>query len=99
MLLGEGAAAVVLRRDGWPAAPGRCPGCARSSMNCDAGAPDRAGRRAASPRRSGLRTSGPASPPADIDLVLAHGTGTTLNDAAEAAALAEVFGPAAAGRC
>lgn len=36
-----------------------------------------------------------AVPPADIDAVFAHATGTAVNDPLESAALAEVFGPRA----
>lgn len=92
-LLGDGAVAVVLRRD-----DGGGPVAARVravAMNCDAAhptAPDPAGIAAAirlAHERAGVG-------PADIDLVLLHGTGTPLNDAAEAAALADVFGPSGA---
>lgn len=96
MLQGEGAAAVVLRRaaDG-PGPAGRRHATVRGvAVNCDAAhpsAPD-AGSIGAAIReaheRSGVR-------PADIDLVMLHGTGTPLNDEAEAGALAEVFGTAA----
>ncbi len=91
-LLGDGAVAVVLRRDGSGG-----PAAARVravSMNCDAAhptAPDPGGIAAAI--RLAHEQAGVTA--ADIDLVLVHGTGTTLNDAAEVVALAEVFGPAA----
>ena len=93
VLMGEGAAAVVLRRadDG--------PGVARLAaavQNCDgrhetAPAPDSI----AELIESAHRTAGVA--PDKIDLVLAHGTGTLLNDEAESEALKRVFG-AASGR-
>jgi len=91
-LLGDGAVAVVLRRadDGGPAAAR----VRAVSMNCDVAhptAPDPRGIAAAI--RLAHEQAGVT--PADIDLVLLHGTGTTLNDAAEAAALTDVFGPAA----
>ncbi|MEU6560463.1 beta-ketoacyl-[acyl-carrier-protein] synthase family protein [Nocardia nova] len=86
VLMGDGAAAIVVSRGGAPRAVLRGVG-----MNCDAGhvtAPDPVGIVAAmhdAHRRAAVR-------PADVDLVLAHGTGTALNDAAEASALTEVFG-------
>ncbi|HLX49653.1 MAG TPA: beta-ketoacyl synthase N-terminal-like domain-containing protein [Streptosporangiaceae bacterium] len=85
VLMGDGAAAVVLRRDG----PARA--WLRSvALNCDARsetAPDLAGITAAiadAHTRAGIE-------PADVDVVFAHGTGTALNDEAEAAALAKTF--------
>ncbi|MFD7500678.1 beta-ketoacyl synthase N-terminal-like domain-containing protein [Streptomyces sp. NPDC059850] len=97
VLMGDGAAAVVLRRE----EPGAQESGARSgalgrlravSMNCDARhvtAPDAQGIVRAvheAQQRAGVT-------PGDIDLVLLHGTGTQLNDSAEATAIAEVFGP------
>ncbi|MEV7184267.1 beta-ketoacyl-[acyl-carrier-protein] synthase family protein [Kitasatospora sp. NPDC093102] len=94
VLMGDGAGAVVLRRtDGGRPAHGRLRGVA---VNCDAyhvTAPDAAG--IAEAMRTAHRLAGVG--PADVDLVMAHGTGTLLNDEAEATALAEVFG-ADAGR-
>jgi 3-oxoacyl-[acyl-carrier-protein] synthase II len=95
-LLGEGAAAVVLRReDGEAPAAGR--GRLRAvSVNCDAyhaTAPDPQGMAAAmsdAHQRAGVK-------PRDIDLILLHGTGTPLNDEAEVTAVSQVFG-AQAGR-
>lgn len=93
-LMGDGAAAVVLRRDdattgrAGRAAHGRVRGV---STNCDAfhvTAPDPAG--IAEAIREAHRIAGVK--PEDIDLVMLHGTGTLLNDEAEAAALAEVLG-------
>ncbi|MBV9447198.1 MAG: hypothetical protein JO345_15055 [Streptosporangiaceae bacterium] len=88
-LLGEGAAAVVLVREGAAAAPAlaRLLGC---GLSCDARyetAPDLAGVCRA--MRDALDRAGRS--PADVDLVLAHGTGTRLNDPTEAAALREIF--------
>ncbi|MFF4470824.1 beta-ketoacyl synthase N-terminal-like domain-containing protein [Streptomyces sp. NPDC001599] len=89
MLQGDGAAAVVLRRE--PGAGRRPHARVRGvGVNCDAhhpSAPDvdsiaRVMRDAHA--RAGVK-------PADIDLVLLHGTGTPHNDAAEAQALVEVF--------
>jgi 3-oxoacyl-(acyl-carrier-protein) synthase len=89
MIMGEGAAAVVLRRTG--AHHGRVYGRVRGvSMNCDAGhptAPDPAGIVRAieeAHQRS-------AMVPGDIDFVIVHGTGTPQSDLAEAVALNEVF--------
>ncbi|MEU4746081.1 beta-ketoacyl synthase N-terminal-like domain-containing protein [Actinosynnema sp. NPDC023658] len=84
VLLGEGAAAVVVqpRGDG--------PVVLGVGLSCDAyheTAPDVRGIVAAmrdAHERAGIT-------PDDVDLVLAHGTGTSLNDPTEAAALAEVF--------
>jgi 3-oxoacyl-[acyl-carrier-protein] synthase II len=86
-ILGEGAAAVVLRKDG-PA-----PTVLRSvALHCDARhltAPDAEGiaetiRQAH--ERAGIK-------PEEVDLVYAQGTGTKLNDTAEAQALVDVFNP------
>jgi 3-oxoacyl-[acyl-carrier-protein] synthase II len=95
VILGEGAAAVVLERPAVAAARGAAP-LARLrgiATSCDAHhetAPLPAGlartfREAY--RRASVR-------PDQIDLLLAHGTGTQLNDPAEARALREVFGAA-----
>jgi 3-oxoacyl-[acyl-carrier-protein] synthase II len=91
MVQGEGAAAIVLRRAADGPGPGRVHARIRGvGINCDAyhpSAPDgdsigRAMRDAQ--RRAGVK-------PADVDLVMLHGTGTALNDEAEAAAVAELF--------
>ncbi|HEY0700511.1 MAG TPA: beta-ketoacyl synthase N-terminal-like domain-containing protein [Micromonospora sp.] len=90
VLMGDGAAAVVLRRAADVTGPVR--GVVRSvGTNCDAHhvtAPDPAGIGAAI-RQAWERAGVDAG---DIDLVMLHGTGTLLNDEAEAAAVAEVFG-------
>ncbi|MEU1667875.1 beta-ketoacyl synthase N-terminal-like domain-containing protein [Streptomyces sparsogenes] len=95
VLMGDGAAAVVLRREESreeSAVSGASLGRLRAvSMNCDARhvtAPDPEG--IAEAVREAQWRAGVA--PGDIDLVLLHGTGTLLNDEAEAAAIAEVFG-------
>ncbi|NUP44485.1 MAG: 3-oxoacyl-ACP synthase [Streptomyces sp.] len=99
VLMGDGAAAVVLRRDepqGEQTREGVAAGVLLGrlravSMNCDARhvtAPDPKGIAEAvheAQWRAGVK-------PCDIDLVLLHGTGTLLNDEAEATAIAEVFG-------
>ncbi|MFE1782325.1 beta-ketoacyl synthase N-terminal-like domain-containing protein [Streptomyces sp. NPDC059506] len=95
VLLGEGAAAVVLQRaedahGTWLAE------LLGTGLSCDAHhetAPDVAGIVAAmrdAHERAGVR-------PQDVGLVLAHGTGTALNDPTEAAALGEVFAGAGTG--
>lgn len=92
VLLGEGAAAVVLERpedvEGSRPALGTLRGV---GLTCDAyheTAPDRAGITAAM-RQAHVRAGVQAE---DIGLVVAHGTSTGLNDPTEAAALLEVFG-------
>ncbi|WP_457030398.1 beta-ketoacyl synthase N-terminal-like domain-containing protein [Kitasatospora sp. P5_F3] len=91
VLLGEGAAAVVVERAGSAAEPLAV--VRGVGLSCDAyheTAPSRAGIVASmhdAHRLAGLT-------PDQIDLVLAHGTGTALNDPTEAGALAEVFGDA-----
>ena len=89
VLLGEGAAAVVLRpapETGSPLAE-----LCGVGLSCDAHhetAPDLGGIVASmrdAHERAGLK-------PEEVDLVVAHGTGTPLNDPTEAAALTEVFG-------
>ncbi|MFI0780643.1 beta-ketoacyl synthase N-terminal-like domain-containing protein [Streptomyces sp. NPDC021212] len=92
VLMGDGAAAVVLRREESGARSGALGRLRAVSMNCDARhvtAPDAGGIVRAvheAQQRAGVT-------PGDIDLVLLHGTGTQLNDSAEATAIAEVFGP------
>ncbi|MFF4367994.1 beta-ketoacyl-[acyl-carrier-protein] synthase family protein [Streptomyces sp. NPDC001594] len=98
VLMGEGAAAVVLRRgDRTGSAPDGT--AVRSRLrsvhvNCDGyhvTAPDRDG--IAEAVRGAHREAGVK--PQDIGLVMLHGTGTLLNDEAEAAAIGDVFGPEA----
>lgn len=93
MLMGEGAVAVVLRRSDThrELAHVRVRGV---SMNCDGlhpTAPDASSIARAiheAHQRGGVDAE-------DIDLVIAHGTGTQQNDVAEALALADVFARAA----
>jgi 3-oxoacyl-[acyl-carrier-protein] synthase II len=91
MLQGDGAAAVVLRRAEDGPGRGRPHAVVRGvSMNCDANhpsAPD--AKNIALAVRDAHQRAGIT--PADVDLVLLHGTGTALNDEAEAQAMAEVF--------
>ncbi|MFF8829438.1 beta-ketoacyl-[acyl-carrier-protein] synthase family protein [Streptomyces sp. NPDC015131] len=95
VLMGEGAAAVVLRRaDTVNDTPASGPVCGRLRsvhINCDGyhvTAPDRNG--IADAVRGAHREAGVK--PQDIGLVMLHGTGTLLNDEAEAAAIGDVFG-------
>jgi 3-oxoacyl-[acyl-carrier-protein] synthase II len=93
VLLGEGAVAVVIEPEDVVVASGRpVLGLLRGvGLSCDAyheTAPDPEGIAAC--MRDAHERAGVA--PAEIDLVMAHGTGTALNDPAEAAALTEVFG-------
>ncbi|MFI0909836.1 beta-ketoacyl synthase N-terminal-like domain-containing protein [Streptomyces abikoensis] len=90
-LMGDGAAAVVLRRDAGASA-GRSGAWLRGvTINCDAAhptAPDRQNIGAAmrgAHERAGVKAR-------DIDLIMLHGTGTLLNDEAEAGAISDVFG-------
>jgi 3-oxoacyl-[acyl-carrier-protein] synthase II len=90
VVMGEGAVAVVLQRRG--AGVRRVRARLRAvAMNCDAHhatAPHRAGILAAireAHRRAGIG-------PEQVGLVMLHGTATPLNDATEAAVLAECFG-------
>lgn len=88
VLMGDGAAAVVLSAS---AAPGGR-GVLRSvALNCDAAhltAPHKAG--IAAVMRAALDDAGIG--PQDVDLIMAHGTGTFLNDDVEAAAIGAVYG-------
>lgn len=89
-MMGEGAAAVVLCRD---AAEPLCRVRA-VEVGCDAmhdTAPDPAGL--AKVMRAAHSSAGVR--PEEVDLVMLHGTGTGLNDKAEAATTREVFGAAA----
>jgi 3-oxoacyl-[acyl-carrier-protein] synthase II len=97
-ILGEGAAAIVLSRSAPAGRPVR--GRLRSvAVNCDAHhqtAPDAAGVEVAVRQAQAQAEVRPA----DIDLVVLHGTGTPLNDRTEAAVTARVFdgpGPALTG--
>ncbi|MFE0778030.1 beta-ketoacyl synthase N-terminal-like domain-containing protein [Streptomyces sp. NPDC058861] len=95
MLMGEGAAAVVVQRAGTGSGPvhARVRGV---SMSCDAHhatAPDPDGISRAvldAYRRAGVRAR-------DIDLVMLHGSGTPLNDTTESSVLRRIFGGAAPG--
>lgn len=87
MLMGEGAAAIVLRRAGAGPADARVLGV---GLNADGEHPTKPSREGIARvardahARAGIR-------PADIDLVMLHGTATQVNDETELAALREVF--------
>ncbi|HKT00936.1 MAG TPA: beta-ketoacyl synthase N-terminal-like domain-containing protein [Rugosimonospora sp.] len=89
VLLGEGAAALVLVAENRCAAPQAR--ILATGLSCDAyheTAPDPAGIRRA--MTGALERAGRL--PEDVDLVLAHGTGTALNDPVEATALRTILG-------
>jgi len=93
--LGEGAGVLVLERGAHASERGARPIAvlAGEASTCDAHhmtAPHPDGSGAASAIRLALLDAGVA--PDDVDFVNAHGTGTPLNDSAEAAALKSVFG-------
>ena len=94
LVLGEGAAVLVLesfRRARARGAPilAEVLGLGCSADAGDITAPDPRG--AAQAMRAALDDAG--LPPAAVDYVNAHGTGTRLNDRCEAEALGDVFGP------
>jgi 3-oxoacyl-[acyl-carrier-protein] synthase II len=98
VLLGEGAAAVVLERPDHAAARGVVPRARLRAvgLSCDAHhetAPDPEGMLEA--MRLAYARAGAA--PSDTNLLLAHGTGTLLNDRAEARAFRSLAGDHAAG--
>lgn len=93
-VLGEGAAALVL--EGWDAARargaailGEVLGYGSSLDAVSLSAPDREGRGAQAAMRACLADARLA--PADVGQLSAHGTGTILNDEAEAVAVRAVF--------
>ena len=93
--LGEGAGVLVLERAEHAAQRGAKPIAilAGEASTCDAHhmtAPQPDGSGASDAIRLALADAGVE--PADVDFVNAHGTGTPLNDAAEAVALKAVFG-------
>ena len=93
--LGEGAAVLVLERESSAAERGARPRAFLGGFGatCDAHhmtAPDPSGRGVARAIRLALEDAGEG--PDAVAFLNAHGTGTPLNDAAEHAALREVFG-------
>jgi 3-oxoacyl-[acyl-carrier-protein] synthase II len=95
LVLGEGAAMLVVEAAGSAAARGapvlaELQGC---GLTCDAHhvvAPHPEGDGLARAAREALHDAGAA--PADVDWICAHGTGTPANDAAEVSAARSVFG-------
>ena len=87
VLLGDGAAVLVVEADRPGAGLARLLG---TGLSCDAGH-ETAPTATASCGPCTTPTAGPAAGREQVDLVLAHGTGTALNDATEAGVLAEVF--------
>jgi 3-oxoacyl-(acyl-carrier-protein) synthase len=91
LLLGEGAALVLLARErDAPARLGRLLGYASSSDGSHIAAPDPQGRGLEHALRGALAVAGVGA--ADVDFVSAHGTGTPLNDQIETAVLKRVLG-------
>ncbi|NDY43123.1 hypothetical protein G3N55_09755, partial [Dissulfurirhabdus thermomarina] len=90
LVLGEGAGAVVLERR--PARPGEVVlrGYGLTTDLHHFTAPEPKGEAVAATLRAALDSAGLG--PADVDYVNAHGTGTPLNDAAEARGIAAVLG-------
>lgn len=93
MALGEGVALLALTRAS-SAAYGFLRSFAATTDAVHITAPDRTGQSLARAASSALSAAELA--PADVDFVSVHGTGTSFNDAAEAAALRLVFGEVAA---
>lgn len=89
--LGEGAAMFVLERESTRPAIAWLLGEGLAADAHHETAPEPRGRGTVRAIRAALDQVGLA--PDAVDLVVAHGTGTLHNDAAEARAIAEVFGP------
>ncbi|MBI2897732.1 MAG: beta-ketoacyl-[acyl-carrier-protein] synthase family protein [Deltaproteobacteria bacterium] len=88
LVLGEGAAAVVLRRSA--GRRGRLLGAGMSGDARHITAPDREGAGVSRAIRAALADSGRTA--RDIDLVSAHGTGTVHNDAMESRGIKDALG-------
>jgi 3-oxoacyl-[acyl-carrier-protein] synthase-1 len=86
--IGEGAALLLVERDG--DAPVWLLGVGESADAYQMSTPDPGGLGARSSLERALAQAGLA--PSDVDLVLAHGTATRLNDASEARSIGDVFG-------
>ena len=89
MALGEGVALVALAPGGQRSL-GSVRGFAATTDAVHITAPDRTGRSLARAAEQALAAA--ALAPSSVDFVSVHGTGTSFNDAAEAAALSLVFG-------
>jgi len=97
-VFGEGAVLAVVERQEHARRRGVDPYCvlAGGSLTADAfhpSAPEPSGRFAARAIELALQRAGIV--PEELDLVVAHGTGTQANDRTEAAALHQALGPAA----
>lgn len=92
LLLGEGAALVLLAREADAPGPrlGRLLGHASTADGCHLTAPDPAGRGLERAVREALARAGLTAD--DLDFVSAHGTGTPLNDRVETLVLRRVLG-------
>ena len=90
LLLGEGAAILVLERENGKTPLARLAGYGESADAYHITRPDPEARGAILALRRALKDAG--LEPGDIDHVNAHGTGTPSNDAMEAKAIREVFG-------
>ena len=95
LLLGEGAALVLMTRGRDASGPrlGRLLGHASTSDGAHIAAPHPDGRGLVAAIAGALGQAGLAG--RDVDFVSAHGTGTTLNDRIETAALKQALGPRA----
>ena len=95
LLLGEGAATLVLESARHAEARGAAPlaevgGCGLACDGFHITRPDADGRRIADSMREAIATSGLR--PGDVDHVNAHGTATAANDVIESRAINDVFG-------
>jgi 3-oxoacyl-[acyl-carrier-protein] synthase II len=89
MALGEGVALLALTREP-EAVHGFVSGFAATTDAVHITAPDRTGQNLARAAQGALADA--ALTPSQVDFVSVHGTGTSFNDAAEAAAILRVFG-------
>jgi len=88
--IGEGAALMLLEREAAAPLALLC-GVGESSDAYNMSSPEPSGRGAREAMERALAQSGAG--PAEVSLVLAHGTATSQNDVAEGAAVASLFGP------
>lgn len=95
MLLGEGAAVLILERETDALARGAQPLAVIGALglSCDAHhatAPEREGRQMTRAFQSALQQQGIGAE--DVDWICAHGSGTRISDAVEAKVIARIFG-------
>src|SRR5207248_7974831 len=90
LLLGEGAALVMMARDDAQPRLGRLLGHASASDGSHISAPDPEGRGLALAVRQAMAEAGVSA--ADLELVSAHGTATPLNDRIESRVLRDALG-------